>query len=213
MTRKRWLIFAVAYLAMLAFGAARCYGDKPGLKLKRQADGSLLLVPDLPPGNRYRIAIAEPTPDGTKTWVTYAWVIGGDPDAGTYLLPYRLDGSTPGPTPEPRPEPGPQPNPQPLPVPDAKVTAVYLVHESGDSDPKTAAVRDAKAWKDALDGKAIRWLVSDDDALVAKLPNVTAKARTNGLPAVVVMYADGTAVAKDAPGTPEAMKALVEGLK
>jgi hypothetical protein len=56
-------------------------------------------------------------------------------------------------------------------------------------------------------------LASDDDALVAKLPNVTAKARTQGLPAVVIQYADGTAVAKAMPGTPDAMLELTKGLK
>lgn len=216
--QNRRLLWQALLGLALAIGAmaSLCAAEKPGLKLRQEPSGALLLMPDLPAGTVYDVAELSAGSDG-KCWVTFAWIASGKPKAASYLLPYRLDGVAPGPTPDPRPEPGPTPkptpDPQPLPVPDAKVTAVYYVHESADSDPKTAAVRDAKAWKDSLDGKAIRWLVSDDEALVAKLPNVTAKARTQGLPAVVIQFADGTAVAKAAPGTPEAMKAMVEGLK
>lgn len=106
----------------------------------------------------------------------------------------RSDKTDPKPQPNPKPDPKPQPDPTPNP---AKLAYVYLIHESKDADPKSAAIRNDKAWKDACGAWGVQWIVLDKDVAATKFPVATRLAVSKGLPAVVLM---------DAQGLPEVIK-------
>ncbi len=173
-------------------------GEKPGLKLQKGTDGRLVLAPDLPPGNRYKIADAQPTPDGSKTWVTYAWVIGGDPDAGTYLLPYRLDGVTPGPTPEPKPQPDPKPTPEPVPV--AQVWLLVVEETSQRTAPQAVVLASPKV-RESVAGRIM--LLDQSWALPDARQSYLDAAKGKTLPQMFLVPGD--------PQTTPASKAVYSG--
>lgn len=131
---------------------------------------------------------------------------------GVVVDPVPPPDQDPKPTPEPTPKPTPEPTPKPTPVPSpvTNVATVFFVHESKDSTPATAAVRDAKEWKDALTAGGIRWQTFDDDVGDKSFPNVVAQARTKGLPAVVIVDKSGKPVVEPAPKTPAEMTALAK---
>ena len=105
----------------------------------------------------------------------------------------------------------PQPNPPPPPPPPIDVARLYLIHESGDATPATAAVCNDKAWKDRADALALRWLIADDDSAQKLLPDVVTAARDCGLPAVVLTDSDGGVItAVPMPADTAGMLSLVE---
>jgi hypothetical protein len=109
-------------------------------------------------------------------------------------------------------QPNPSPNPTPVPpVPTPKKAALmYLILETGDLTPQVAAVKDAKAWRDAADAAGIRWTVADDEAGSKVWPNVVAKARAAKLPCVVFVDPGGIPTTEPLPATVEAMVSLVK---
>lgn len=112
------------------------------------------------------------------------------------------------PEPQPQPQPNPGPNPQPQPSPNRAVY-LYLIHESGDNTPAFAAVKDAKAWRDEAANVGLKVAVLDKDPAIKALPNVVAKAKAVGLPAVVLVDQSGLATAEKCPSTVADMTALV----
>lgn len=101
------------------------------------------------------------------------------------------------------------PTPQPGPTP-SKITAIYVVHESGDGTPAFTAIRNAAAWKSEADRLGIKWLVVDVDTARPKLPQAVKLAVAKGLPAIVLLDAQGLGVAEACPKTPDAMLARVK---
>lgn len=112
------------------------------------------------------------------------------------VLVFRQDGEV---------QPGPGPKPPPDPPTPTKITSLYLIHESGDGTPQFTGIRNAAAWKQEADRLGIRWLVVDKDTAKAKLPEAVKKAVAVGLPAVVLLDAQGLGVAEKCPATPDAM--------
>jgi hypothetical protein len=109
--------------------------------------------------------------------------------------------------------PVPPPPPPPPPPPIDKAVAMYVIVETGPPNPPTPAmvrVRDAKAWRDAADAAKIRWSSADPDAAEEQWPNIVARARAAGLPAVVFLDANGVVSIEPLPATVEAMVALVK---
>lgn len=83
---------------------------------------------------------------------------------------------------------------EPPPPPPTKAVYLWLVHESGDSTPEMATVRDNKTWKDAADKAGLDWLTVDDDELVKLEPAIAKAARERGLPAVLLLDKDKVVV-------------------
>jgi hypothetical protein len=86
---------------------------------------------------------------------------------------------------------------------------VYLIHESADGNPAMTTLKADLAWKAALDGNSVGWLIADDDVAERSLPNVVALARKQGLPAVVWVDANGLGAAKACPQTSAEMLNLL----
>jgi len=105
-------------------------------------------------------------PDGVPSWTVY------------------LPGLTAKDGPQPQPDPNPQPQPD-------RAVAVYYVHETGDSTPAVAVVRDSKVWRDAAWAAGIRWEVFDKDVGAKSFPNATKAAIAKGLPAAVFINIRG----------------------
>jgi hypothetical protein len=116
--------------------------------------------------------------------------------------------SSPTPKPDPIPDPTPKPDPKPNPSP-SKTTALFFLHESADSTPAAAALREASAWRKTADAAGIRWIVLDVDTAAKSYPNAAQKARAVGLPALVWSRADGTGEAQKAPASAEELAALI----
>jgi hypothetical protein len=114
---------------------ARC--EKPSLKLKRAADGTVTLAPDLPAGTPYEWA--EFGSGGTQTWGICTWIQAGRPKAATYWFAYRLDGDI---GPGPKPEPDPKPTPDPLPV--AQVWLVVVEETAQRTAPQAVVLASPK---------------------------------------------------------------------
>jgi hypothetical protein len=120
-------------------------GEKPTLKLKRAADGSLQIMPDLPAGTPYEWA--EFGSGGTQTWGICTWIANGRPKAATYWFAYRLDGEI---GPDPKPEPDPKPTPEPLPV--AQVWLVVVEETAQRTAPQAVILASPKV-RTAVDGR------------------------------------------------------------
>lgn len=112
-------------------------------------------------------------------------------------------GDSPSPTPNPQPEPKPDPKPTP------KLAFLYLIHESKDSTPTQALVRDDKSWRDACEARGIRWLVMDVDEAVKKFPIAAAKAKATGLPCIVWLDSQGVAESATQPKTADELIAEI----
>lgn len=115
----------------------------------------------------------------------------------TVRIVYRQ--AVPGPKPPPEPEPKP-----PVPAP-TKISVIYVVHESGDGTPAFTAIRNAAGWKQECDKLGIKWLVVDVDTARPKLPQAVKLAVAKGLPAIVLLDAQGLGIAEACPKTPDAM--------
>jgi hypothetical protein len=118
----------------------------------------------------------------------------------------KTDGVQPGPSPTPTPPTPPVP---PTPTP-KKAALLYLILETGDLTPQVAAVKDAKAWRDAADAAGVRWTVADDETGAKVWPNVVKKAREATLPCVVFVDPGGVPTTEPLPATVDAMTALVK---
>lgn len=88
--------------------------------------------------------------------------------------------------------PGPTPDPTP-----GEASCVYLIHESADGSQVLTDLKADATWKQAIEAKGVRWMIADDDAAEAGLPNVVAIARRQGLPAIV--WVDKNGVGKSRP--------------
>jgi len=103
--------------------------------------------------------------------------------------------------------PNPQPQPQPQPI--VKPAWIAVIHESKDSTPAVAIVRDAKAWKDAATALGIKWFTFDRDIAATQFPEATKVAIKFGLPCVVSVAPGEVARCEKLPATIDAMVALV----
>ena len=90
----------------------------------------------------------------------------------------------------------------------SKIATIYLIHESGDGTPAFTAIRNASEWKVACDKLGIKWIIADVDTAKPKIPQAVKLAVAKGLPAVVLIDAQGLGMAEKA-ATPDAMLALV----
>ena len=119
----------------------------------------------------------------------------------TVRIVYRQ--AVPGPQPEPKPEPKPAPTPN-------KISTLYLIHESGDGTPQFTGIRNAAGWKSECDKLGIKYLIADVDTARPKIPQAVKLAVSKGLPAIVLLDAQGLGVAEACPKTPDAMLARVK---
>lgn len=163
--------------------------------------GSAFAVDGLPSGVPFDIpvsvngktttgkALIQATADADKPLVIF--YVGGDGTLQTLSYTLRRADS-PNPQPQPQPDPTPKPN---------KVSFLYLIHESKDSTPAQAIVRDDPSWRSAAEARGIRWLVMDADEAAKKFPVAAQKAKTAGLPCLVWLDSMGVAEAATVPKT------------
>jgi hypothetical protein len=151
-TMRLAIVALLTWIVALAMFAAICRGaEKPALKLKRAADGTVTLAPDLPAGTPYEWA--EFGSGGTQTWGICTWIANGRPKAATYWFAYKLDGDIgPDPKPEPDPKPTPDPKPQPDPLPVAQVW-LLVVEETAQRTAPQAVILASPKVRTAVDGR------------------------------------------------------------
>jgi hypothetical protein len=186
-----------AVLAFLAvFAAVAIAAD--GIPVNKPFD-----IPFLVSGSEVPASclVGSSTADAKPVWVFY--VEQGKVKSAYYEL-VRKD------SPNPNPNPDPNPNPQPDPQPNPDVAKyVYLIHESADATPATAAVRLDATWKAEAEKLGMKWLVMDDEASEKAFPQATAQARSKGLPAIVFLDTKGKPSVVSMPKTPAEMLALI----
>jgi len=193
------LILLTATIAAVFASCGLVFGAEPPTITATANGPVLVLTPTLPAGSG---AVWRVTQTKAGTWqIILVTAANGQPAIFDGVLNLTFGSSPTPPIPDP-----PVPDP---PTPN-KPIAVYLIYESKDLTPATAAVRDATPWKAAADKAGIRWLCFDIDEGAKKFPSATARAKAVGLPAVVFLDAKGVPDVAKAPATAAAMEALVK---
>ena len=95
------------------------------------------------------------------------------------------------PKPGPGPEPEPKPNPKPEPGPPPGQLFIVVVEETSARTPEIARVLSDVTFWGGLDARGVQWRLYDKDAPDAVRLRYTANAVAAGLPAVLVLGADG----------------------
>lgn len=192
MKRPWWLLFLLLAAPLLA-------AERPAITVL--SDGQAIAI--------------KPATTLPYTWVcidkgdgkfagVLAVVDGGKPV--TWIYQIAID-AKPDPGPDPGPDPKPDPKPDPVPV---KVAFIHVVRETGENTPAIGAVIDSKPWRDVADSLKITYRVWDVTSAEKAFPNIVAKAKAVGLPAVVSLDSAGAAVAEKLPATADAMADLVK---
>lgn len=101
------------------------------------------------------------------------------------------------PDPQPKPQPEPQPKPQPEPVVDPATTQnawLVVIEETQDRTPEIARVLTDRAFWDGLHARGLHFRLIDRDSPDAA--NYVAIADALGLPALLILMADGKLISK-----------------